>query len=145
METPIAEVTEAGIWIRQQLRNNGKIQAVSGLVDRIWWGTAPDDAAYPFITWNVLSTEDLMGVGANIIWADLVVLVRVTGNQASTLPLRDVVVGIQEALHKKSGQTNVAKIIASTRERPHVMPPEKDGDITYSHMGGEYRIRVRPL
>jgi hypothetical protein len=145
VETPIAEPTEAFVWIRQQLQNNGKIQAVSGLVNRIWWGTAPDEAAYPFITINSLSAEDLMGVGATIIWADLLILVRVTGDQASTYPLRDIVVGIQEALHKKSGTTSVARIVSSVRERPHIMPPEKDGDNTYTHVGGEYRIKVRPL
>jgi hypothetical protein len=144
--TPVVEVLEAYSWIRTTLRAHTEVIAISGLADRIWIGVAPPDSTYPFITMNVLAATDRMGAARpRSIWADCLVLVRGTLNGPNPAALRPVALAIHKALHGKRGTTSVARIVASVRERPHSPPPETENNQWYVHLGGEYRIKVRPL
>jgi len=141
-DVTVAETIEAQIWIRATLlANSGFSSAVSS---QVYGGVAPNSATYPFVTMQILSTDDRPLVGGGILWSDVVMLVRATIDKRSAYEIRSIAAAIQQLLHAKSGTTVDAKIVSCSRIRPHAAPTEETDGIFYSHLGGEYRIRVKP-
>lgn len=141
-QVAVAEGVAAFEWIRNKLLEDATILSEVG--QRIYPGVAPSTATYPFITMQILSSEDKLGVGGWILWSDTLVLVRGTINQKSITPLKQIVRHIHTALHKESGPTTDAYIVACTRQRPHVAPTEESNGQYFSHAGGEYLLKIRP-
>jgi hypothetical protein len=144
MSGGIAEGTEAAAWISQMLEESSQLMAVDPTIGtRVFYGIAPEDAKYPFITLDVMSANDFYGLGNTIFWSDMLILVKATTTGRSTEPLRGIVSAIQDTLQWQRGETAYANIESCARERPYAPPPEVDDAGAFSSLGAEYRIRVR--
>ena len=140
--TEISEIVEAFIWVRATLVADTQLNTAIG--GRVYPDIAPLDAAYPFITMQVLDTEDYRIVGPNTLWSTLQFLIRVTTDQKTVYNIRTIDARMNRLLHAQSGETTDAKIVECVRLRPHHAPTEESEGVFYSHLGGEYRLRVQP-
>jgi hypothetical protein len=111
---------------------------------RIYQGVAPQGAAQPFVVFQMLAGTDLMEVGAARVWANLLYLVKVTGQGSSFAALAAIADAIDTRLHKASGVTADGRVLACVREEPHTMTEITDGQ-QWRHAGGQFRLYVQPL
>jgi hypothetical protein len=124
-------------WLFSRLR--------SGLVeDRVHEGIAPPKELSPYIVWQLqFEGNDLYAVGAERIWTDPLVLVKAIDQVRDWAPLSPIADEIDARLHKASGVTVDGQILSCARERPWSFI-EYPGNIEHRHLGGFYRILVRP-
>lgn len=102
-------------------------------------GSAPQGTPYPFVTYQMMSSIDLMVVDAIRIWTNLVYLVKVVGESADYQTLRAVVARIDALLHRASGTATDGTIWACVREQSIRMPEVVSGK-QFRHDGGLYRL-----
>lgn len=116
--------------------------AVAG--GRIYQGVAPAGAVFPYVVYQFQGGADLDTQRASRVWADLVYLVKAVARASGFGPVRAVADEVDARLHGASGTTADAAIDACVREQPFQLT-EVDGGVSYRHLGGVYRLKVRPL
>lgn len=134
--------TEAEIWLQSTLSAAAPVVAV--FEDRITTHPGPRGAEYPRLTYTCLTPMDsLLLVGTDIFWDSMRFIVRGIIEGDDRTILRPGVIAIQDAIHGKWGGTDNAYIVSCVRVRPYYMFEMSDS-IGYTHIGGEYLIRLRP-
>jgi len=142
-ETPIDEVTEAQIWIQQQLEASSAVLAAFPAY------IGPHPAPRSLVTYPILTHDpqvpaaDTRVIGASVLWANIPFLVRGITDSNDPLPLQAGVVAIHAALHKKYGTTANAQVWCY-RLKPFSMS-ELSNTLIYLHKGGIYLCEVRPI
>lgn len=139
----MAETARTRSWLYQTFANDATLQALTPTIGtRIYLATAPVDAAYPFCTMQMLSGgNDLMGVGAVRIWANMLWLIKVITKGTSTGAIEPIVNRIDALLHAKSGTVTNGVIHECVRERPFELPTVENG-VAYVQLGAEWRIKA---
>ena len=140
-DTPMAEYVVAAEWLDATLRGDTALMAE---VTDICEHPAPQDAVYPLVTFALHHAEDTMVVGEHRVWADLLMLITVVGQTASTKALQAAAVRIDALLHRASGTTADGQIVSSWRTESFALPDEYEG-IQYRRLGGFYELLVQPL
>lgn len=117
---------------------------VGGLVSAAVEHPAPQDAAWPVVTWQVTDTTDALGLGTIRHLTVVEVLVRAVASETSTVALAPTASAIDAAL--VSGVSRVydlGQVYGCVRLRPFRMT-EMDSGQRLTHLGGIYRISVGP-
>jgi hypothetical protein len=114
---------------------------------RVYADEAPQGAAMPYVVFNLQGGfDDLTEVGAVRVWANLLYLVKVIGQGTSYTALQPTVDAIDARLHRASGPVgSTAYVDSCVREQPFRMPETTPSGVSYRHLGGLYRLRVRAL
>lgn len=133
----INEYTRAARWIAATLDG---ISDVSGIYE----APAPQDAAFPCITFDQTEADDITEVAAHRIAADFLFRVLAVTKGQSTLALEAIADDIDSRLHRAAGTTSDGRVLASVRIGPFHDRPVEDG-VTYVRLGGLYRLLVQPL
>lgn len=126
----------------------GKLTAATALVSsRVYADKAPQGAALPYIVFSVQGAfDDLTDVGAVRVWANLLYLVKVIGQGESYSALQATADAIDARLHKVRGPVGSTHYVDSCiREQPFRMAETPASGVSYRHLGGLYRLRVRAL
>lgn len=131
------EYTRAARWLATTLDGITDVTAV-------YEAPAPQDAAYPCVTFDQAHASDLTEIGAHRIWADLTFLVAAVTKGLSTLALEAIADEIDTRLHRASGTTSDGRVVSSVRLEPFHDRPVEDG-VTYVRLGGLYQLLVQPL
>ena len=126
----------------------GRLNAATALVgSRIYADEAPQGATPPYIVFNVMGGfDDLTEVGATRVWANLLYLVKVIGLGTSYTALQTTADAIDTRLNRTSGAVGSTHYVDScVREQPFRMPETTPSGVSYRHIGGLYRLKVRAL
>jgi hypothetical protein len=143
----VAESARARSWIWQTLANdttlaNGSPPSTPGIGKRIHNGRAPQGEKFPLVIMQLLSPgNDLIVVGGQRIWSDMLWLVKVVNEGTSTAPIEASADRIDALLHTKNGTVVGGVVHVAVRERPHELPERTDG-VDYVNLGGEYRVKA---
>jgi hypothetical protein len=143
----LAESARARSWLYQTLANdttlaNGAPPSTPGIGKRIYNGRAEQGAAFPYVILQLLSPgNDLIVVGGQRIWSDMLWLVKVVNLGISTAKIEASADRIDALLHAKSGTVVGGVVHVAVRERPHELPERTDG-VDYVNLGGEYRVKA---
>lgn len=116
---------------------------LNGLVGtKIYEAIAPPDAALPYVIFAEYSTREVLGMGANRLWADDMWIVRGVARQESyvTNPLKGIADRINALLHKSSGTDSYGTVWACVREERVRYPEIDEAGQQVRHLGGIYRI-----
>lgn len=136
---------EVRVWTMATLKAAAIVTNIVGM--RIYNdGNVPDETDYPII---VLSDQGastfLTGVGANLVWDDILLLVKGIYDEMDSETLAPITAGVRQTLHKKRGTTSVARIISCVIEQPFRLIEETDGEFQFLHHGTIFRYKIQPL
>ncbi|HEV8639448.1 MAG TPA: hypothetical protein VG370_35005 [Chloroflexota bacterium] len=109
---------------------------------RIYQGVAPEGAALPFVVFQMLAGTDLAQLGAFRVWANLLYLIKATGQGSSFAALAPLADAIDARLHRASGTTADGRVLTCVREEAHTMVEVTDGR-QWRHAGGVFRLLVQ--
>ena len=123
----------------------GLNHATTGVAGRIYAYVAPAGAAFPLVIYSHQGGHDVRGVGPARIMASMVYQVKAIGKgrAASFAAIKPIADRIDSLLQGASGSTTDGLILSCVREQP-VSYTETSGTDVYSHLGGLYRLQVRP-
>ena len=137
MNSGINEYVEACIWLDATLAQV-PITGSSGAFEH----PAPQDQAYPLVTWQYAGAKDVAEVAAQRIWAEVVMQVAAWGKGGSTVALAAIADEIDRRLQQASGSTTNALIYSCTREQVLSFPEVASG-VAYRRLGGLYRLVIQ--
>ncbi len=134
-----AEELEAGKWIKRQVEAE-----LGDSISGCWLDVVPEGAAMPAAKMSRQASMDVRAVAQEIIMTRFVfqVVGVVEGEKAE--PLVDLARRINLALHRKSGVTESARILACTRQQTFGMTDTSDPHV-YRTSGGLYELYVQSL
>lgn len=140
----MAELFAAETWLYSVLAADASLAAVVG--ERIYseqaWQTDPLPAM-PIVLFQMLSGNDLRGVGAVRVWVDAVYVVRgISDEDGYGGSLKTIADRIDAVLHAASGSNAEGTVVECVRDRPFKMPETINGRV-YRHLGGVYRLHVQ--
>lgn len=117
--------------------------ALVGGEEEFYNGAPPGSATEPYVRWDLQSATDYNVVGANSrLWANCLYLVRgVNLGDSFETPLVDIADRIDTLIHRVSTVEvpGGGVVHECYRESPFRLR-EPQGDQTYAHLGGMYRI-----
>lgn len=133
-------------YVRSRLIQSPTLAALIGTA--VFADVAPKDAGSLYILMTVVSAEDLMVVGAERVWSDVLMQVEAWGRTSDDGVVAQVAALIDAALHKTDGVMTGAAygsglVLTTTRERALTLPAGIDGDNVWLRAGGEYRLKVQ--
>jgi hypothetical protein len=140
---------EAQKWIYDTLRNDADVVAAMGGVDvesRIWpEDVAPEGTGYPYITAVAQGGNGgVQTVQGNVLWFELVEIVRVTTNSEDISEVAPISAAIFKALNRQVGLTDQARIVSCTYDAPYRQYTEADGE-QLLHLGAFWRFKIQSL
>jgi hypothetical protein len=142
MIIPLAEQ-----WLQEVLAGDTGLVALlpkyPGANPSIYGYVAPDNAPYPVVIYSYHSGSDVYGSGTARIMSHLVYQVKAVGEGASFSTLGPIADRIDELLHGALGGVTGLSVLSCIREAP-VAYAEIENGIQYRHLGGLYRLQVRP-
>jgi hypothetical protein len=114
---------------------------------KVYPDEAPAGTAVPYVVFGLQGGfDDLTEVGALRVWANLLYLVRVIGQGTSYSALQPTADAIDARLDRQKGPVGSGYYVEScVREQPFRMPETTPTGVRFRHLGGLYRLRVRPL
>ena len=133
-------------YVRSRLIQSATLAGLIGT--SVYADVAPSGSAALYVLMTVVSAEDLMVVGADRVWSNVLMQVEAWGRTADDAVVAQVAAAIDAALHDTSGTMTGADygsgaVFSSVRERALLLPPEIDGDVIWRRAGGEYRLKVQ--
>lgn len=140
-DTPMAEYLVAAEWLYATLHGDTALMAT---VTDVTEHPGPQNATFPLVTFALHTATDVSEVAEHRIWAQLLMLVTVTGQGPSTLPLKPAALRLDALLHRTSGATADGQVISSVRREEFYAPDLYEG-IQYRRIGGIYELLVQPL
>lgn len=140
---------EAQKWAYNTLTSAPEIAAANaGLENRIWpESPAPIGAQYPFITFADQGAGESQIINTDVAFFTIVLLIQgwidLSNDDSSTAAA--VSGAIYDALQRKNGVTDAARILSCTHQSPFRMNEEvSEGEWVLRH-GHMFRIQVAPL
>lgn len=138
----INEINEAQKWLYSMLTANATVVSTFGT--NVGANPLPRDKGFPRLTYNCFTPQDdLLLVGTGIFWAGLRFVVRAIVEGNDTLDVDAGLEAMHDSIHGQYGFTTDAYIVSCVRVRPYYLHEMSDS-IEYTHIGGEYLIRIRP-
>ena len=117
---------------------------LGGLVEGTHEHPAPQAAAWPLVTWQVLDATDALGTGTIRHLTVVEVLVRAAGRAVTTAELVPAAAAIDAAIVTGDCATlTTGTVYGCVRLRPHRLTALEEGE-RVTHLGGVYRITVGP-
>lgn len=132
------EAAAAGEFLYSALHGDATLMT---LVGDIWEDEPPQGATYPLIVYQFMSGIDLMVIGANRVWSNMIWLVKAVGQTANYGDLNAVVARIDTLLHRGSGVVADGTIWVCIREQTVRLPEDVLGK-PYRSVGAQYRINA---
>lgn len=126
-------------WMVTTLKADAQLMAQ---VSNVYVDRVPDEAVAPYVYITNLDAQDVSYVNRVIGWSTLLYAVRAVGEVTSYSPLVAAAARIHELLHRKSGSTDVGRVLAAWRERPFRMA-ETGMDREMRHLGIILRVQVQ--
>jgi hypothetical protein len=133
------EELEAGKWIKKQVEAE-----LGSAISGAWLDLIPEGANFPAVKFNAQNRMDVRTVAQHIVFANITFQVVATIDNESVLPLVDLANRIFLALHRRSGTTETARILACTRIQPWGSMDNEQGH-TFRSSGGIYELLVQSL
>lgn len=114
---------------------------------KVYPDEAPADTAAPYVVYGYQGGfDDLTEVGAVRVWANVLYLVRAIGQGTSYSALEPTDDAIEARLNRASGAAGAAYYVDSClREQPFRLAETTLAGVSWRHLGGLYRLRVRAL
>lgn len=139
-----AESLLVDAWLQATLAGDTGPGGVAALVGGRIYGAAPRGSAYPLV-WHQCQSppQDITEVGARLIAADGLWLVRVVGQVRDFGPLISVASRIYTLLHGQQVSVSGGRVLACTRERAFRLEEEVNG-VSYRHLGHLFRCLAQP-
>ncbi len=136
---------EARVYTMALLKNNAPITAL--VSQRIYNdGNVPDETLYPIVVLvDQGSSTFLTGVGANLVWDSILILVKATYDEMDSGTLAPITGSIRNKLHKSRGVTSNARILSCIIEQPFRDIEEENGEFQFLHHGTIFRYKIQPL
>lgn len=131
------EVLAAETWLYATLHGDATLHGL--VAGQVYARQAPATATMPFVVFHPSGERDVMGVSTTRIVSSLLYTVRGVTDGESLLALDTLAARIDTLLHGQRGAT----VLACAREQAFSMTEFASG-ITYQHLGGVYRLTVRP-
>jgi hypothetical protein len=134
-------------WLHGMLAGDAQLVALlpkyPGASPAIYGYVAPENVPYPVVIYSYQSGDDVYGSGKMRIMSQLVYQVKAVGAGATFSVLAPVADRIDELLHGAFGSVAGLSVLSCMRRAP-VAYAEIDNGIQYRHLGGLYRLQVRP-
>lgn len=108
----------------------------------VWEHPAPQNAQPPYITFQSAGNSDLVEMGDQRIWADILLQVVVWGVGNSTVALQPIADELDRRLQHASGETDAAQVIEAYRIQT-LSIPEVDAGIAWRRLGGMYHFVIQ--
>jgi hypothetical protein len=117
---------------------------VTDYVDnRIYSTPPPRGTEYPFIIYNMTSTNDVRGIGVSRIMSDTIYTVKAVARSSNATDLPDLVAAIDVALTLEIPAVSaLGTVEACVRERAVQIAEFTEGQ-HYEHRGGDYKVHAR--
>lgn len=135
----MSEVVRAQVWLTETLST----PEISG-VKHVSEHPLPQGLAdpYPSITFALMSPDDLVVLGEDRVWSNLVYLVTAVAKGESVAAIESIADEVDRRLHKVSGEVDGAYITSSVRVSPFSDSQVRDG-VSYRRLGGMYELLVQ--
>lgn len=130
-------------WIFETLSTDATITATVGT--RIFSDLAPQNIAYPLLTYSAIAINDVFGVGTTRFYINALYLIRIITTGETFTTIKNAANQIDTLFHGKQTATAYGRIVACTRERPFKLVEAPENGVRYNHRGGIYRILARSL
>lgn len=144
----MAEILLVEQWLQSVLVGDAVLVAMLGKHPSthqcVYAYVAPDKAAFPFVVYSYQSGSDVYGSGKARIMSQLTYQVKAVGQGAGYTPLAPIADRIDALLHGAAGAIPGLAVLSCIREAPVAYPELDDNGIQYRHLGGLYRLQVRP-
>lgn len=127
-------VLNADKWLCSVLEADATLQGLTANQE-VYEDTAPETAAYPFISLQFVDGLPVQNATADKIMTDEVWIVKVVGKGDDYAALEPIAERIGKVLHKASG----AGVIGCAEEDVFRYSEEESGTI-YKHLGHYYRV-----
>jgi hypothetical protein len=125
-------------WLYTTLSTDAALGSV--VSTRVYSAPAPQNAAYPFVSFAQVSAADDNLVAGGRACVEVTYQVEVVSEGASFGPLRAAANRIDAILHGAHGTATAGSVtIASTRDEPYKETEIVNG-VRYNHLGGVYRL-----
>ena len=140
---------EARKWTWNVLKDDAGIAAaVPGLEDKVYTESpVPRDVPYPFIGMEDQGTAESRLINGDVAFFTIVLLVKVlvdlSADDSSTAAI--VTGAIYDALQRKNGSTDLARIVSCQHQNPFRMPEEVSEGEWILHQGHVFRIQLQNL
>lgn len=139
-------ITRRWLWatLEPTVRAAGLVDRINGVQrTRLFYGVAPTDAGYPFVTFDMLSPgADLVVLGGTRVWSNMLWRVDVVTQSGSTGAIEGVVNQIDALLHNQRGSVTGGVVLDCIREVPDERNVD-EGGVQYVFSGGLYRIKAQ--
>jgi len=139
------ETFRAELWLYGLFAADTGAGGVSTLAGgRIYAYVAPSGAAYPLVIFSQQGSHDVRGTGPYRIMASMLYQVKVIGQAraASMGAIKTIADRIDALLQGVTGSVVDGSVLSCVREQPISYVETSEG-ITYSHLGGLYRLQVQ--
>lgn len=129
-------------WVYGTLTADPTLQdllgGAQGIGKRVWEGVAPDDTAYPFLTYTIMEPRDVKVVGQVQVFARVQFMLKVIGKGASYTPLVPVYKRAHDLVETRTNQPVQDGLVISSHRVSGIQYPERASGVEYRHLGGLY-------
>ena len=135
------EILIAEEYLFQKLKTG-----IGALVNnRIYPNAAPEDSAYPLVIFQFIDGSETQTIDGTRVISHFQYLVKAAVKGTSLLPLKSIVKGITDTLHRSDGVTTQTpgRVISCLRDKPFNLPTVEDGN-NYRQLGAFYLLDVQP-
>lgn len=130
-------------WLYETLDGDATLMALLGSGERIYEQPAPQESAFPFVTFQLQSDVDVMTVDTrNRIFVDQLWLIRATTDSTSFAASKAIANRVDFLLQNANGAADGATVYHCSREESFRLV-EIDNGKQYRHLGGIYRIIIQ--
>lgn len=134
------EIPAIHSWIYTTLVADSALNAIVG--DRIYLDRAPQESQqFPFVIFSFQSNFDVGGLGPYRIKTRALYLVKLVCEGSPTQAVYDAANRIDQLIGAATSIIHSGFVISGRRENL-VHYPEFEGDVLYTHFGGQYRLEV---
>lgn len=126
-------------WLYSVLHGDGTLLGLAP--GGVWADVAPEDTATPFVRFSLQDASDLMVVNGQRVWTNTLYLVA--GVADGTSYPAAVADRIDTLLHNV-GSTVAPLIVLSSQRESIFRLPETEGERSWRHLGGMFRILAQP-
>lgn len=109
---------------------------------QIGYAPAPEGWTFPFLVYQMVAPSDIGPIGGDVDAESLLYQIEMVDDRNSTARIATPAEAMHDALHFKVETLPSGHEISCYRERELVRTVSRDGDRTFRHLGGEYRVFV---
>lgn len=135
------EIPRLLAWLSTTLKGDSALTPLIG--GRIYFGVAPQGAAYPLILVTWRGRADLLGLGAARLWADGELTAVVIGQTGSPLALEAAADRLDALLHGASATVAAVQIYSIVRTAAICRTaPVAGTGVVFTQLGGTYSVQL---